>query len=739
MRFAEPYWLLGGLAFCGLLLWIYSIVDRRRHKALMQFASVHLLGQLTASFSRQRLWIRRALLLGGIALIFIALARPQWGFRWEEAKRKGIDILFAVDTSKSMLAQDVKPNRLTRAKLAVTDLVSKLGGDRVGLIAFAGTAFLQSPLTLDYDAFQQTLDALDIGVIPEEGTDIASAIEAAEDAFGKEEKNIKILVLITDGEDLEAKGIESAKAAKSVGLKIYTVGVGSSTGELIPVPTGNGSTEFLKDENGNFVKSHLDESTLKQMAEATGGRYEPLGARGEGLEAIYKEALAPLPKQEIMSHMQRIFTERFQWPLALGIACLLAELFVGTRARRRRPPAFAPITPEVTPRRSPRSTVISLFLILMLSASAQADPPSAEEAYKKGDYAEAEKQYAERVEKDPNSPELQFNLGDAAYKARDYDKAISAFQKALQADKLDLQQKSYYNLGNTQYRKGQQTLINSNLDDSIRSLEDAVQSYDSALKLKPEDANCKSNRKKASQKLEVLKKLQQQQKSQQGQGKKGQKGKDSKEDKDNQSKDGQSGEQDSSGKASSGKETAGNQASKGGEKGAQKDDKQSAEGKQANAMKEDDKKSGDDKQANAQKPGDDKQANGAKQGDEKSGDDKQANALKQDEGKKEGDSKNSVSKEGEQKDGKDAAGKIAQGKEAKTPDQAPDAKPSSATAQAKEGKSEENKDEGPSVPGQMSRQEAMALLNSVKGDERAFPTGGDSKQLSNTQTHRKNW
>lgn len=710
MKFAEPLWLLGVPVICGLLLWLYFIVDRSRRQALSQFASAHLLEKLTASFSRQRLWIRRGLFLSGIALTLIAMARPQWGFRWEEAKRKGIDILFAVDTSKSMLAQDVKPNRLTRAKLAVTDLVRKLEGDRVGLIAFAGTGFLQSPLTLDYDAFQQTLDALDTNVIPEEGTDIASAIQSAEDAFGKEEKNTKILVLITDGEDLEAKGIEAAKAAAKNGLKIYTVGVGSASGELIPVPTENGGTEFLKDENGNVVKSHLDESTLKQIAEATGGRYEPLGARGEGLESIYKEALAPLPKQEIMSHMQKIFTERFQWPLALGIACLLAELFIGTRARRR-PPAFEPVAPEAPQRRPLRPTVTSLFLFLVLCVSAQADPQSAEKEYKKGNYSEAEKQYAESAEKDPNSPELQFNLGASAYKAGEYDKSLSAFQKSLQTDKLDMQEKAYYNLGNTQFRIGQKGL-NEKPEETMKSWEKAVQSYDAALKLKPDDADCKYNQGVVKRILEELKKQQQQQQSQQNSD-----DKDKKDQKDQQ----QQQQQQSQSKSGADQKNAQQQQAKNEQQKSQ--DAKQEQGKESSAGQA---SKGEEK--NAQKQ------------DAKAEQAQQANASKSDADKKEGEQKNAAQKADEKKDDKDkdSAAKMAQGQEApKTPDQAPDAKP--ATAQAQAANQDESKDKDKDVPGQMSKQEAVALLNSVKGDERAFPMGGDNKQQSNTQTHRKNW
>ncbi len=220
----------------GLLFWLYRRFDVRQRAALAEFASSHLLARLTASFSPGRRRLKRVLFVAAVAFIFVALARPQFGYHWEENKQRGIDILFAIDTSKSMLTQDVTPDRLTRAKLAITDFVNKLDGDRVGLIAFAGDAFLQAPLTLDYDAFEESLDAIDTSTIPRGGTDIASAIQEAQAAFGKETQNKKILVLITDGEDLEAKGIDAARAAAKDGLTIYTVGVGSPAGGLIPIP-----------------------------------------------------------------------------------------------------------------------------------------------------------------------------------------------------------------------------------------------------------------------------------------------------------------------------------------------------------------------------------------------------------------------------------------------------------------------------------------------------------------------
>src|SRR5882762_8438276 len=239
MKFAQPIWLLAGLIACAVLLWRYRRFDDRQRHELARFASASLLAQLTASVSVKRRRFKRALVILGVACLSVALARPLAGFRWQETNRKGLDLLFAVDTSKSMLAQDVKPDRLRRAKMAVEDLLEKLDGDRAGLIAFAGNAFLQCPLTLDYDAFRQSLEALDTTIIPRGGTDIAAAIHEAEAAFEGKGNNEHIVVLLTDGEDLEGSALQAARAAAKKGLKIFTVGVGTSHGELIPLSDEN--------------------------------------------------------------------------------------------------------------------------------------------------------------------------------------------------------------------------------------------------------------------------------------------------------------------------------------------------------------------------------------------------------------------------------------------------------------------------------------------------------------------
>ena len=516
MTFAEPIWIFAGLVVIAGMAWIYRRFDLRQRAALAEFASSHLLAKLTASFSPVRRRIKRALFVAALAFTFLALARPQIGFHWEEEKQRGIDILFAIDTSKSMLTQDVTPDRLTRAKLAITDLVRKLDGDRVGLIAFAGEAFLQAPLTLDYDAFQESLDAVDTNVIPRGGTDVASAIQEAQAAFGKESKNRKILVLVTDGEDLEARGIDTARAAGKDGLVIYTVGVGSPSGGLIPIASANGGTDFVKDASGQFVKSHLDENTLKQIAEATGGTYQPLGQQGQGLQTIYDQALAPLPKEDLASKRQRVYNERFQWPLAAALGCLFASMLIGTRRGNQKSIARA--------KGKLQGAVAGIAVGLALTAyttSAQASPQSAEQAYKKGDFTNAEKQYEQAAAQQPETAPLQFNWGASAYKTGEYDKALPAFQKALNTDDVPVQQQAYYDMGNTQYRIGQKTEKTSP-QDTIKTWQSAVQSYDSALKLKPDDADAKFNRDFVQRKLDQLQKQNQQNKDQQKQDQKDQ-------------------------------------------------------------------------------------------------------------------------------------------------------------------------------------------------------------------------
>ena len=323
MNFASPAWLPAGLLSAIALIWLWRRYDARQQAALAKFVSAHLRQQLTRSISPGKRRLQRGLFLGALVGLFIALAGPQVGFHWEQVSRRGNEIIFAIDTSRSMLTPDVKPNRLTRAKLAIDDFAKKLDGDAVGIVAFAGTAFLACPVTLDYGAFQESLGAVDTSTIPRGGTKISAAIQAGQAALRRRPGSDKIMILVTDGEDLEGNAFESAQAAaKADGIKIYTVGVGTAAGDLIPIPQAYGGG-FVKDETGAFVRSRLDEQGLKAIAGATGGFYVPLGTQAEGLELIFQNVLGSIAKHELASRQQKIYIERFQWPLAASLAMLL--------------------------------------------------------------------------------------------------------------------------------------------------------------------------------------------------------------------------------------------------------------------------------------------------------------------------------------------------------------------------------------------------------------------------------
>ncbi len=318
-------WLLLGLIL--FLLWS----AKKRIRAMEGFADRELLKDLTYSVNEKSHRLKIILIAASLFFIMIAMVRPQLGFEWQDVKRSGLDILIAIDTSNSMLAEDVKPNRLERSKLAVKDLIKKLRGDRIGLIAFAGNAFTQCPLTVDYNGFMLSLNALDVNIIPEGGTSITSAIQTALDSFRGGIKKYKIMVIITDGEDHKGNTLEMAQKAKEEGIKVFTIGIGTKEGELIPTVDASGNRSYLKDRSGNVVKTRLDESTLQEIALNTGGSYVKATNTEFGLDAIYEEKLSQMEKREIENKMVKKYHERFQIPLMIALVLLCIELFVRRR------------------------------------------------------------------------------------------------------------------------------------------------------------------------------------------------------------------------------------------------------------------------------------------------------------------------------------------------------------------------------------------------------------------------
>ena len=512
--FIAPIWLFAGLLAVIAIILLEIGARRRRKQSLRLFAASHLVTALTGSISPFKRGLKRVLLIIAVALLFVAMARPHLFFVWHEEERTGLDILFAVDCSKSMLTEDVKPNRLERAKLAIADFADQVPDSRLGLIAFAGDSFLQCPLTLDRGAFQSAIQELDTNTIPRPGTDIATGIEEAIQALKSQPNNQKILVLVTDGEDLEGGDIAAARVAAQNGLKIYTVGVGTPEGGLIPERDDSGAISYHHDANGQIIQSKLDENALKEIASITGGAYVLLGQQGQGLEQIYHQYIEPLPKQNLEERRQKVPLEWFEWPLALAIILLMWEFL--TTERTSRPISAGPLAvnaPRRVPRRA-RKTATTLpilgcsLLLSGLTGAHASDVTTAEKDYKAGDYSSAADSYRKATEAQPDRNDLQFNLGDAAYKAGNYTDAEDSFRKTLNTPDLGLQQGTYYNLGNALFKHGE-SLEKVDRKKAIDLWQQALKSYDSSLKLK-DTADAKYNYEVVKKKLEQLKQMQQQ-------------------------------------------------------------------------------------------------------------------------------------------------------------------------------------------------------------------------------------
>lgn len=471
MNFAQPAW-LWALAAIPVLGALFLSSEKRRKVVLRKLVAARLEARLTGTVSSGKRRARFALLLSGFALTALALARPQLGFQWEESRRKGRDVLIAIDTSKSMLATDLLPNRLTRAKFAAQDLIERLQGDRVGLIAFAGSAFLQAPLTVDYGAVLEALKELDPDIIPQGGTDIAAALKTAEDAFGKGESENRAVILFTDGEDLEAAG-EKVAAQLAAKARIFTVGIGSPEGALIPAP-GARASEFVKDSEGQIVKSRLDEERLRRIAEATGGFYVRLQNGRTEAEKIANSGLGKMSEKEIDAKLSRQPIERYQWPLGAGVLLLAGAALLGERKRVA--------TGQVA------AALLALSVCAPTDASAK---NQGLEDYDRGNFQKAQETFSEQLKRHPRSHALQYDLGSAAYKSGDLDKALAAFSQALTTSDPALRAKAQYNLANTLFRRG---ASQKEQEPKLQEWNNALQHYEASLKTQPDNVDARYNR-----------------------------------------------------------------------------------------------------------------------------------------------------------------------------------------------------------------------------------------------------
>jgi Ca-activated chloride channel family protein len=333
MRFAEPFNFVILLGVGLLAIFVFWALVRKK-KLLARFSDIPLIMKNAPyiSFARQR--TKAIVLLVAMVLLVGALARLQFGTHLELMQREGIDIFVAVDLSRSMMATDLKPNRLEKAKQELRSIIDRLRGDRIGLVAFAGEAIVQCPLTLDYAAALFLLGAMDQTTVSVQGTSLSSAIEKAALSFSQTEKKHKVLLLLTDGEDHEGGAIEAAEAARTQGIKVYTVGIGNPAGEPIPIIDRNGTQlGFRKDAEGEVIMTRLDEVTLQKIALTTGGKYYHATAGELELDRIFEE-IASMEKKELEGTLVTRYDDRYQWPLLFAILLIVAEFFVSERKKR---------------------------------------------------------------------------------------------------------------------------------------------------------------------------------------------------------------------------------------------------------------------------------------------------------------------------------------------------------------------------------------------------------------------
>lgn len=334
MRFANPqaFWLLACLP---LLAGFFFYAYRKKRDALLRFAHVEMLKRMTENYSQRRQVFKAGLILLAAAFAVLALARPQFGTRMELMKRRGLDVVVAMDVSLSMYAEDIKPNRMARSKQEIGKFVDRLAGDRVALVAYAGEAFLQCPLTSDYGAFKVFLDVLGPDLIPTPGTDLGAALETALKAFDPKERKYRVVVLLTDGEDHFGRAEKAAEEAARLGAAVFTVGIGTPSGVPIPLKGANGSVSYKKDRQGNVVTTHLDEVLLQKIAIATGGKYYHAEPGRFELEEVLQE-INKMEKRELESEQFSHFEDRFQIPLAIALLLLLAEMLTSDRRTRKK-------------------------------------------------------------------------------------------------------------------------------------------------------------------------------------------------------------------------------------------------------------------------------------------------------------------------------------------------------------------------------------------------------------------
>ncbi|MCK5241696.1 tetratricopeptide repeat protein [bacterium] len=457
MQFVYPvifYLVLGILLPALVIIALWARWQRQRD--LRVFGNQSLVDQLIQDLSNTRRVLKGLALLAGLFLLGLSLAGPQYGVKMVEVLRQGVDVIIILDVSQSMLAEDVRPNRLERAQQELGAFIDHLGGDRVGIIAFAGSAQVACPLTTDYVAAKMFLNYLSPQSVSVAGTELGTAIRAGLEIFPEGSEGYRVLVLLTDGEDHDSKVIEAAQEAKAAGVKILSIGFGSPGGEPIPIRNAKGEiVDYVKDKNGKTVMSRLDEATLKKITDMTGGVYLP--AHHGSLEAKQiVDLIAQMRKREVTGGQYGANENRYQYVLLPALLLLLFAFWLPKR----------------------KGSWLTIFLVMLLLpqlawAGTAEEVNKGNRKYKQGKYEEALEAYREAQIKSPDEPKVNYNIGNSLHQQERFDEAEKSYQRALKSKHEKMRAEILYNLGNTYF--------------ASQKYQEAAKHYREALKLAPQD------------------------------------------------------------------------------------------------------------------------------------------------------------------------------------------------------------------------------------------------------------
>ncbi len=457
------------IAVIPLLLLLYAFYRRHAKKMLKRFGEPRLLKPLMPSVSARRGWLKISLFCVALFFFSLGLSRPRTGARVKEMKRTGVEIIIALDVSNSMLAQDYTPNRLERAKLAVSRLADNLGRDRIGLIVFAGDAFVQLPVTTDYVSAKVFLGTISTASVPRQGTALGKAIVAGIRSFSLDTPESRALILISDGENHEDDAVAAAAEAANQGIQVHCIGIGSEFGK--PIPLSDGS--LLKDEEGNTVVTKLDENTLMEVARAGGGVYVRAGNSDFGLQGIV-DSVRDMDQQEFQSVVFEDFNEQYMYFFGLALFFLFLETLIGER-KGRRFKSFDIFT---------KTAVCFLFFTgISLSLPAQTDKKdirAGNRAFRRGDLEKALLDYTRAAAKDSASLKAKYNMANTMSLLEDHSQAVQVMSPVPDSLEIPLHKAdAWHNLGNM------------NLDQKEYAA--SIEAYKQSLRIHPEDVETKTN------------------------------------------------------------------------------------------------------------------------------------------------------------------------------------------------------------------------------------------------------